>query len=375
MTRTSIDVMLVGDLVLDGPDIQRHFDNTRETLSMADVAVGHVEVPHTLTGAQAVFASPAPLIDPANLDAVGAAGFDICTLAGNHIYDRGQTGIEDTVEALESQGILTTGAGLNIDHARRPAIIARGGRKVGVLSYNCVGTRETWASAGKAGCAFVRILSHYELDYASPGSPPEAFTFAEPASLEAMEQDIRQLRELVDVVVVALHKGLVHTPATIADYEKQVAHAAVDAGADIVIGHHAHVLQGIELYKGKPIFHGLGNFVTTTPALNVSNNNDPDALAWAKRRRKLFNFEPSPGYEKYPFHPEAKHAFIAAVTIGNNGNITPGFLPCVIGPDASPRLVGRTPEGQAVAEYVKTITRESGFPTTFTWDGDRVLVA
>ena len=172
-----------------------------------------------------------------------------------------------------------------------------------MLSYNCVGPKDSWAGPGKPGCAYVRVITHYELDHASPGGPPRVYTFAEPETLEAMQADIEALDALVDVTIVALHKGVGHTPALVAMYERQVAKAAVDAGADIIVGHHAHITRGVETYRGRPVFHGLGNFVTVTRALNVEANASPQRLAWARRRKELFGFEPDPDYPTYPFHP------------------------------------------------------------------------
>ena len=123
----------------------------------------------------------------------------------------------------------------------------------------------------RPGCAYVQVITHYELDHASPGGPPRIYTFAEPESTEAMLTDVEKLRREVDVLIVALHKGIGHTPAALAMYERPLAKAAIDAGADIVVGHHAHILRGIEMYKGRPIYHGLGNFVTVTRALNIED--------------------------------------------------------------------------------------------------------
>ena len=83
------------------------------------------------------------------------------------------------------------------------------------------------------------------------------------------------------------------------------------AGADVVIAHHAHILRGVDVYKGRPIFHGLGNFVAVTRALNLEANPSPERVAWARRRRQLFGFEPDPAYPTYPFHPEARNAMLA----------------------------------------------------------------
>jgi len=162
--------------------------------------------------------------------------------------------------------------GMNLTEARQPAIVERQGLRLGFLSYNCVGPRESWAGRDRAGCAYVHVLTHYELDHASPGGPPTVYTFAEPKTLECMAADIEALRQRVDVLTVALHKGLGHTPAAVGMYERQVSKAAIDVGADVVMGHHAYILQGIEVYKDRPIFHGLGNFAIATEALNIDGN-------------------------------------------------------------------------------------------------------
>ena len=157
-------------------------------------------------------------------------------------------------------------------------------------------------------------------------------------------------------------------------YERQVAKAAIEAGADIIIGHHAHILRGIEVYKGKPIFHGLGNFVTVTRALNVENNASPARLAWAKRRRELFGFAPDPDYPTFPFHPEAKNAMIAFCDVNKDGVARAGFIPCWINPNGDPEVLGNNERGQAVANYVEQITRQAGLNADFRWERDRVVI-
>ena len=177
------------------------------------------------------------------------------------------------------------------------------------------------------------------------------------------------------MLTVAFHKGVAHTPALIAMYERQVAKAAIDAGADIVVGHHAHILRGIEMYKSKPIFHGLGNFVTVTQALNIEANASPERLAWAHRRRELFGFEPDPDYPTYPFHPEAKNAIIAFCEIDKTGLLRAGFIPCWITPNGKPEVLSRNERGEAVANYVEQITHKAGLKAKFNWHGDRVIVS
>jgi poly-gamma-glutamate capsule biosynthesis protein CapA/YwtB (metallophosphatase superfamily) len=281
--------------------------------------------------------------------------------------------VEDTIGELQHLGIATTGAGMNLADARRPVLIERQGLRFGFLSYNCVGPRESWAGTFRPGCAYVHVLTHYEPDYASPGGPPTVYTFADPKMLEAMAADIQALRTSVDVLTVALHKGLGHTPATVGMYERQIARSAIDAGADVVVGHHAHILQGMEIYRNRPIFHGLGNFAIATRALTVDGNSSPKRLAWAERRRKLFGFEPDPEYVTYPFHPEAKNAIIAFCEVNSQGIHSAGFIPCFVNKHSQPEVLGDDDRGRVVAEYVRDITARAGLNALFEWVGDRVL--
>jgi poly-gamma-glutamate synthesis protein (capsule biosynthesis protein) len=367
-------LMMVGDLVLDEPDPDYFFVLSREVLRTAGLLVGHVETPYTLRGRELQSDIPAEAADPAKIAALARAGFHAASLAGNHVYDRGDEGVEDTVAALVENGIAPFGAGPSLAQARKPAILEKDGKRFGFISYNCVGPKDSWATAAKGGCAYVHVLSHYEQEGANPGGPPLVYTFATPASLEAMQDDIEALRAQVDVVVVALHKGLVHTPAQLAMYERPVARAAIEAGADIVVGHHPHIARGIEFYKGKPIFHGLGNFVTVTRALNVEENAHPARLAWAERRRKLFGFTPDPECACYPFHPESRNTMIADFRIDADGGISAGFRPVWIRASGQPEVLGACERGRTVAAYIEKITRDAGLQADFAWDGERVVV-
>jgi poly-gamma-glutamate synthesis protein (capsule biosynthesis protein) len=359
-------LLLVGDLILDEPDPGSFFEPSRELLRSADLVIGQVEVPHTARGVPTSVDIPAPPADPAHLAALERSGLGIATLAGNHIFDSGPNGIEDTIATLRELGIDTTGAGMNLEEARRPAIV----NGVGVLSYNCVGPRESRATSRKAGAAALDVLTHYELDYAGPGGPPRTYTFVMPQSLDVLREDVLALREQVDVVVVAFHKGIGHLPVVVHDYERELGRTAIDCGADIVVGHHAHILRGIEVYRGKPVFHGLGNFVAVTHALTPSGGSAAELSAWSRRRRELFGFEPDPAMPFYPFHPESRNTMIADCRI-EDGAIDAGFIPCWI--DDAGRPVPNEREDE-VAAYIERITAEAGFGTRFRREGNRYVV-
>ena len=366
-----ITLMMVGDVILDEPNPDTFFEPSRPLLAMADIAIGHVEVPHTLRGSEQSTDIPAPPANPAHLEAFMRAGFHVATLAGNHIADSGPNGIEDTVEVLRNLGVAPVGAGMSLSAAREPALVSRHGIRVGVLSYNCVGPRDSWATSKKAGCAFVKVLTHYELDHASPGGPPSIYTFVAPESQDAMAADITELKKQVDVVVVAMHKGVGHVPARIEMYERAVSRAAIEAGADVVVGHHAHIMRGVEIYKGKPIYHGLGNFVCVTRALSVSDNDSPERLAWAKRRQQLFGFAPNPNMPTYPFHPDSRHTAIACCRANAEGITEFGLIPCYIDELARPCPLTRQGGGEKVVEYIQQISDMAKLGTRYEWADDQ----
>jgi poly-gamma-glutamate capsule biosynthesis protein CapA/YwtB (metallophosphatase superfamily) len=371
-----ITIMAVGDLIVDEPNPEWYFEPSAPLLRSADLAIGQVDVPHTTSTEVAVLYLPAPPANPGHLTAVAAAGIGIATLAGNHTYDAGAQGVRDTLANAHAAGLVTTGAGMTIAEAREPAIVERGGHRIGVLSYNCVGPRDSWATSLKPGAAFVQVLTHHELSAVSPAGPATSYTFCEPRSLGAMREDVERLRGRVDVVVVSMHKGIAHQPVDIAAYEFEVAHAAVDAGADAVVSHYSHLMRGVEFYRGRPIFHGLGNFVTVTHALGISGGDSEERAEWARRRRQRFGFTPDPTMPSYPFHPDSRNTAVAVLHVSRDGAITAGLVPCWIDDDARPHPLPHDRAGERVLAYIESLSRDVGFDTVFDWvDGEVVITA
>lgn len=350
-------LVFTGDVILDVPEPDHWLAGIAPALQAADLAIGHLEVPHTRSKAELAGDIPAPGADPEHLAALRRAGFAAMTLAGNHIADCGADGIADTVRELERLGIAHAGAGANLEAARTPLVLAtRDGRQVGVLSYNCVGPAAAWAAPQRAGCAYLPVAT---ADGGAP-TPAAQLTLALPETAAWLRDDIQALRASAGLVVVALHKGVVHTPARIEPYERELAHLAIDAGADIVIGHHAHITRGIEFYRGKPIFHGLGNGCVVTHAL-APHQAHPLRAEWARKRKALFGFEPDPAFTLAPFHPEAINAFLARVLWKNDGSIIAGIVPVTVDAPGRPRLAN-TAEAQRICAYLDSITLRAGLP-------------
>ena len=218
-----------------------------------------------------------------------------------------------------------------------------------------------------AGCA-VRVVSHYEMEAANPGGPPEAFTFPTPDTIDVMQTDIEAAKRNADIVIASFHKGLVHQPAKVAMYERPVTKAAVEAGADIGLGHHAHILKGVEVYRGRPVFHGLGNFVTVTKALNVEGSL-AGRKAWAIKRKEMFGFEPDPAYPLYPFHP-GQNAMIACCDVAADSSMSAGLSRA--GSSLGRAAAAWKSEGERSKHMSKRSPR-GWLKASFAWDGERVV--
>ena len=351
-----LDVAVSGDLVLDEPDAGHWLSGIAPALRAADVAVGHLEVPHTRRGQELEGDVPAPGAPPENLAAIAEAGFAMLSLAGNHIADCGAEGIADTICSLDALGIAHAGAGQDIAAARRPAFIDVESRRLALLSYNCVGPEAGWAGTQRAGAAYLPVLT----SDGSPAAPPAPLERASEEAFAMLRGDIEGARAQADVVLVALHKGIVHVPARLAPYERPLAHAAIEAGADAVLGHHAHIVKGIEIYRGRPIFHGLGNGCVVTSALSPSQDH-PARAEWAERRKRLFGFEPDPAYYLAPFHPEAISAILGRIGWEADGTVRAGVLPVHV--EAPGRPVPAVGERRReIFRYVEHVTRAGGLP-------------
>ena len=243
---TELRIAAVGDIMLGGtgtPEFQRFgydypFEKTRGLLKQAQLVFGNLEGPmthadHAPVEKKYVYRSPPEKVAPA----LRNAGFNVVSLANNHTMDQGVEGLRHTLEALDLVGIKYAGAGMDLAAARRPAILQAGNARVAFLAYTLTFPEEFWATPDK------------------PGSP-----FGHEAHVRA---DIAAATQQADIVIVSFHWGA-EGKIELRDYQKQLGRAAIDAGAAAVIGHHPHVLQGVERYRHGVILYSLGNFAFGT---------------------------------------------------------------------------------------------------------------
>jgi poly-gamma-glutamate capsule biosynthesis protein CapA/YwtB (metallophosphatase superfamily) len=243
-----VSLAAVGDIMLArsiGQQIQAQgpgivFAGVQSAFDSADILVGNLECTLT-TGGEAqpktyTFAAP-----PETSKALSLAGFDLLDLANNHSMDFGSQGLIDTRNNLAQYGIATVGAGLNAAEARAPVFIERNGLRVAFLAVADIPPEYRGFDAH----AWI----------ATDTTPGIAWAYT-----DQITADVKAAKAQADVVIVLLHAG--HESKTEIMFEQaQEAHAAIDAGAALVIGAHPHVLQQIKLYHGGLIAYSLGNFV------------------------------------------------------------------------------------------------------------------
>ncbi|MBI4182706.1 MAG: CapA family protein [Proteobacteria bacterium] len=260
MKRTMI---LVGDINLLGvADPELPFARVAPRMRAADVVFANLEC---------CFCDPA---GPRDLDREGfyaptaaaaalrAANVHAVGIANNVNY--GGRAIASSLAVLDRLGIAHSGAGANRTAAAAPAVVERAGLRFGFLQRTSVfWPTDHAAGEHSPGVAVVRGHTAYrprlEVSKAAtrPGAPPEILTWADPEHLAGLRDDIARLRRECDILVASHHWGY---DAEVLAYQAEIAHAAVDAGADVVMGHGPHLPLAIEVYKGRPVFYGLGSF-------------------------------------------------------------------------------------------------------------------
>src|SRR5215831_16645662 len=263
----ALTMMLTGDVnLMKVTDPAVPFARVGEELRAADMVFGNLECCLTQPAPGHSDGNEGFLADPViGGEALKRGGLQAVGIANNVHY--GDHHIAASVARLDALGIEHTGAGKNLAAARAPAILQRGGVRFGFLQRSSV----YWptnheALDDAAGIAVIRGHTAYHVPMFKtrpevpppnrPGVPPEIITWADKAYLAAFADDIAALRPRVDVLVASCHWGL---KEDVLQYMTEIAHAAIEAGADVVVGHGQHYSLPVEVYRGRPIFYGLCN--------------------------------------------------------------------------------------------------------------------
>jgi poly-gamma-glutamate synthesis protein (capsule biosynthesis protein) len=285
------------------------------------------------------------------------------SLANNHSVDGGHEGLRQTVAALRRHDIEVVGAGENLGEAFDARLLTRSSLTVAFVALSTVFPAGYEARAGVPGIAALRVHTFYinpDPSYWHPGVAPQIVTAVDEDDSATVEAAVRSAAARADVTVVSAHWGDMFRPFALTDCEPQVAQLVVDAGADIVLGHHHHLLRGAGFLDGCPVFYGLGNIACDLPTLATdmlcevpdAPYGDEDACLRAYGEYGIY---PRAGYPLLPFHPDARRAVVARVDVDSTGVLDCGLYPCRIAPDGAvePLLVA-DPRHEEDLAYMRT---------------------
>ena len=211
-------------------------EELRQVIQASDYFMVNQEFPFSDRGTAAEDKQFTFRLPPEHVSMFQELGIDIVTLANNHALDFGTDALLDTCSTLDDAGILRVGAGANLEEAKKPVFMEAKGRRIGFLGASRVIPEGSWNATSKG---------------------PGMLTTYDPSLLL---EEIKKAREVCDYLVVYVHWGIERDERP-QEYQRTLGQQYIDAGADLVIGSHPHVLQGLEYYKGKPIVYSLGNFV------------------------------------------------------------------------------------------------------------------
>lgn len=339
---------LVGDVMIETPTVRSRrsgvqaFDAALAALAENEIVIANLEMPLSTRGYRVPKHSNLRSA-PEVIDDIVAMNVDAVSLANNHMMDYGPAALFDTLAACEGVALPACGAGKDLDAAMAPVILDTSRGRVGLISVASTLPVESDAGIDKPGIAPVRVGFAFEIDsnllVEQPGTMPIVHSWAHADDQARLCDAIRELKQRVDTVIVAIHWGvppywLSPHQGLLAEYQQPLGHALIDAGADVICGHHSHSLHPIEIYKGRPILYSLGNFIFQYPR----------------------------GF----MEPES---IIASITAGDQPGIE--LMPLWVDDDGFP-LLATGDRAQAVFSKLEHIS--APFGTRFERSGDRVRI-
>lgn len=363
-----ITLLACGDVGVKRPDCHTIFDGVRSYLRNSDLCFAQLESAISERGAKAPNARLAMRAPPAMASAVRSAGIGAMSFAGNHCLDFGYEALDDTLKIAAAEGIGLCGAGADLAAARRPLVQEARGMRIAILAASSILPEGYAADDGKPGCAPLRAHTVYEpIESDQPGTPPRIRSFAHRGDLSSLLHSIELAGHDAEVVLVSLHWGIHMVRSVLAEYQLEVAHACIDAGAAAILGHHPHVLKGVEIYRGRPIYYSLGNFAIEQPHVW-----DPTITRTASFRH-LVSLNPQWSLEASYMLPEVTRMSGIAKLLIENGRVEARFRPAWITDDCAPQVLkAQDPRFEQVEELLRDSCSEAGLATALSRAGDEL---
>jgi poly-gamma-glutamate synthesis protein (capsule biosynthesis protein) len=343
--------------------MSQYSELVRDTLAAANIRFAQVERVYSDRGELQPHGGAHGRLPSHMASVITDCGFNVVSVAGNHAMDWGPEPLLDTIALLRAKGIQVIGGGRTLAEARQPAIMECKGQRVAMLAYCSVLHGGAAAGADSPGVAPMRAFARFEaVDY-QPGVPPRVVTTPDEQDLANLIADVRAAKERADAVVLSLHWGVHFVPRVIADYQRTVAQAAFDAGADLILGHHAHVPKAIEVFGGKTCFYSLSNFIMTS---------SPKVTGGADEFRRNYGVPLDPAYPNMPYGVDGKRSLVAKAVISKDG-IRTSFLPALIDTRLRPEFLHHgDPRFDDMVRFMEWASE--GFTHSFEVTGDEVLV-
>lgn len=386
MEDDNITLIAVGDVGPKRDNADKIFDMTRPLLKGADITFGQLESNLSMRGTPQLSMGLGSIAHPKMADVFVNAGFDVMSFASNHSLDWSEEALLDTLDVMKAKKITVIGAGRNISEARKPAVFTKKKTRIGFLAYCSVVPKGFDAREDKSGVVPLRAHTSYEQADWQAGTPPVIHTKVFPQDLAQMEEDIKTLRSQVDVLIVSMHWGVHFVPSIIAQYQYEAGYAAIDAGADLIIGTHAHILKGIEVYKGKVIFFSLCNFNMDLPIAGPM----ADSMAKSQGRPCMtsvpvdkdnrcrighYSWYVDPEYPTYAFPQDSQKSIMVRCRISGKKINQVAFQPLWMTKQGYPEPLGKSdPRSDDVLKYMTWLCEDQGLDTSFTRKGDWVCV-
>ena len=365
MTDNTVVLMGVGDVGPIHEPLDRYSTLAKDTLARADLRFAQVERVYSKRGALQVHSGGGhSRVDPRFASVFSDCGFDVVSVASNHAMDWGEDALLDTIDLFREKGVAVVGAGRNLREARRPAIVEKNGVRVAFLAYCSILQKGYEAGPDLTGIAPLRAHTYYEAFDYQAGVPPRVVTVPYEEDLAAMKEDIAEAKKSADVVVLSLHWGIHFIPRAIADYQPAIARVAFAAGADLILGHHAHTPKAIGVHDGKVCFYSLSNFIMSSTAKTPAK---------AAEFSKQYGVVMDPDYPHLSYGADAKRSLIARAVLSRDGAKRVSFLPVLIDKQLRPEVLRK---GDArfddAVRFMEWVSEDH--PHRFTLEGDEVVV-
>jgi poly-gamma-glutamate capsule biosynthesis protein CapA/YwtB (metallophosphatase superfamily) len=354
----------VGDVHVDRKRPDEVFDAVREVLAVPQVLFANLEGAYTDDRSAC---SPISVTGAVrNLDAYAEAGFNVMSLANNHVMDAGYDSMLATRSRLAALGVATCGAGAGLSEAYEPAVLDAGGIRIAFVALASVFAKGWEAEEGKPGLAPMRAYDRWREAWPAlhaPGMRPLIDTVPDEKDLSRLLEAVHRARDQADLVIASFHWGDYTREFHLTDHEVRTARYCIDQGAHMVIGHHHHALRGMEWYRSRPIMYGLGHFVFDFPWPFQGDEAKSFAESDVGRyfRQVEYSGGPQPGWPFLPFPKETRMSALAWATASRDGIAEIGFLPCRLAPDGLVHpLRLDSPDRREVVAYVDRCNRSQG---------------